>query len=90
MKAYFDYNPSTRTGSVKLEDASLFEALRFAFSTPNEAKKFALGPRARFVPDRNYFVTPSGSFAFGIGEMLVDWLRVNGRTEPEFVYGDGW
>lgn len=33
------------------------------------------GPARRFVPDRKYFITPTGTFNFGIAETIINWLK---------------
>lgn len=44
---------------------------------PNEAKKFIHGPNAWRIPDRIYFITPTGKFLFGLAETILDWMRKN-------------
>lgn len=60
---------------MKLDNESVFDRLRLDFSVPNEGKKFATGPYARFVPDRVYFITATGSMNFGLAEMVIEWLQ---------------
>lgn len=51
------------------------DRLRLEFSVPNEGKKFAKGPYARFIPDRTYFITPTGQMCFGLAEIVLEWIQ---------------
>lgn len=75
MIAEFTYSPKTHLCQVKLDNESVFDRLRLDFSVPNEGKKFAKGPYARFVSDRTYFITATGQMGFGIAEMVIEWLQ---------------
>ena len=75
MIVKLDYNEKRNQCHIALSDADIRERLMYAFSIPNEAKKFVKGPQRRFVPDRVYFITPTGSFNFGLAETIIKWLR---------------
>lgn len=75
MIVQLDYNEKRNQCHIALSDADIRERLMHAFSIPNEAKKFVKGPQRRFVPDRVYFITPTGTFNFGLAETIIKWLR---------------
>lgn len=75
MIVQLDYNEKRNQCHIALSDADIRERLMHAFSIPNEAKKFVKGPQRRFVPDRVYFITPTGTFNFGLAETIIKWLK---------------
>lgn len=77
MKASFDFSPKTNLGAVTLDSPEVFERLRMAFSTPNKNKKFSHGANSWRIPDRFYFITPTGKFRFGLAENILKWLNGN-------------
>ena len=60
MNVNVDYLPKKDYCRFEIDDLDVFERLREEFSVPNEAKKFVKGPNRRFIPDRIYFITPTG------------------------------
>lgn len=75
MLVKLDYNEKRNQCHIALSDTDVRERLMHAFSIPNEAKKFVKGPQRRFVPDRVYFITPTGTFNFGLAETIIKWLK---------------
>lgn len=75
MLVKLDYNEKRNQCHIALSDSDIRERLMHAFSIPNEAKKFVKGPQRRFIPDRVYFITPSGTFNFGLAEIIIKWLK---------------
>lgn len=75
MLVKLDYNEKRNKCHIALSDSDVRERLMHAFSIPNEAKKFVKGPQRRFVPDRVYFITPTGTFNFGLAETIIKWLK---------------
>lgn len=61
MIVQLDYNENKNECHIALSDADVRERLYYAFSAPNEAKKFVLSSRRRFIPDRTYFIKPTRS-----------------------------
>ena len=80
MKVTVDYLPNKNYCRFEIDDLDVFERVREEFSVPNEAKKFVKGPNRRFIPDRIYFITPTGQCHFGIAPMILDWLKKNVNT----------
>lgn len=60
MNVNVDYLPKKDYCRFEIDDLGVFDRLREEFSVPNEAKKFVKGPNRRFIPDRIYFITPTG------------------------------
>lgn len=75
MNVCLDYNEKRNACHIALSDADIRDRLYYAFSVPNEAKKFVQGPQRRFIPDRTYFITPTGTFNFGLAEAIIKWLK---------------
>ena len=59
-----DYSEKRNICHLSISDQDVRERLMYAFSVPNEAKKFAKGPSRRFIPDRVHFISPTGMFNF--------------------------
>jgi hypothetical protein len=75
MIVKLDYSEKKNACHIDISDSDIRERLMYAFSIPNEAKKFVKGPQRRFIPDRVYFITPTGSFNFGLAESIINWLK---------------
>lgn len=75
MKVTFEYNARTNKRKVIIPDSDVKERLYYAFSTPNTAKKFVKGPQKHWIQDNIYFITPTGSFNFGLAELIIAWLK---------------
>ena len=80
MNVNVDYLPKKDYCRFEIDDLDVFERLREEFSVPNEAKKFVKGPNRRFIPDRIYFITPTGQCHYGIAPLILDWLKKNVNT----------
>lgn len=76
-KILLDYVGEKNTCTIQVEDKGIRERLYQAFSTPNNAKKFVRGPQRHYIPDNIYFITPMGSFNFGLAELIVKWVQEN-------------
>ena len=59
MIVQLDYNETKNECHIALSDADVRERLYYAFSIPNEAKKFVEKTRRRFIPDRTFFIKPT-------------------------------
>ena len=77
MEVSVEYSEKTMLCKIILSDLDVFERLRTHFSIPNEGKKFITGPRKRFIPDRIYFITPTGSCLFGMAPDILAWIQKN-------------
>ena len=75
MLVKLDYNEKRNQCHIALSDSDVRERLMHAFSIPNKAKKFVKGPEQRFISDRVYFITPTGTFNFGLAEAVIKWLK---------------
>mgnify|MGYP003397773583 FL=1 len=75
MLVKLDYLEKRNSCHIALSDSDVRERLMHAFSVPNKEKRFVSGANARFVPDRKYFITPTGTFNFGIAFEIIKWLR---------------
>lgn len=80
MKVTVDYLPNKNYCRFVIDDLDIFDRVREEFSVPNEAKKFVKGPNRRFIPDRIYFITPTGQCHFGIAPIILDWIKKNVNT----------
>lgn len=80
MNVTVDYLPKKDYCRFEIDDLDMFERLREEFSVPNEAKKFVKGPNRRFIPDRIYFITPTGQCHYGIAPLILEWLSKNVNT----------
>lgn len=76
-KISLDYVPEKNTCTIQVEDKDIKDRLYHAFSTPNNAKKFVKGPQRHWIPDNIYFITPMGSFNFGLAELIISWIQEN-------------
>ena len=72
-----DYIEEKNKCTIEINDRSIKDRLYQAFSTPNTAKKFVKGPQRHWIPDNIYFITPMGSFNFGLAELVVSWFKHN-------------
>lgn len=75
MLVKLDYLENKNKCNIQISDDDVRRRLMHAFSTPNKAKSHVKGPNSRFIPDRIYYITPTGSFNFGIAENIVQWLQ---------------
>ena len=75
MLVKLDYLEKRNSCHIALSDSDVRERLMHAFSVPNKEKRFVSGANARFVPDRKYFITPTGTFNFGIASEIIKWLK---------------
>ena len=80
MNVTVDYLPKRNYCRFFIDDMGIFDNLREAFSVKNEAKKFVKGPNRRFIPDRIYFITPTGQCHFGLAPLILDWIKKNVNT----------
>ena len=80
MNVTVDYLPKRNYCRFFIDDMTIFDNLREAFSVKNEAKKFVKGPNRRFIPDRIYFITPTGQCHFGLAPLILDWIKKNVNT----------
>lgn len=80
MNVTVDYLPKKNYCRFVIDDMTIFDNLREAFSVKNEAKKFVKGPNRRFIPDRIYFITPTGQCHFGLAPIILDWIKKNVNT----------
>ena len=91
MKVTVDYLPNKNYCRFEIDDLDVFDRLREEFSVPNEAKKFVKGPNRRFIPDRIYFITPTGQCHFGIAPIVIDWIKKNVNTRTvNYSYTDAY
>lgn len=81
MNIKLDYVPDKNKCTIEIDDRGVKERLYQAFSTPNTAKKFIKGPQRRWVPDNIYFITPMGSFNFGLAELVITWFTYNFQSD---------
>lgn len=79
-----DYIDSKNKCTIEINDRDVKERLYQAFSTPNNAKKFVKGPQRRWIPDNIYFISPMGSFNFGLAEMIISWFKYN--IDPKMIH----
>lgn len=77
MKISLDYNDRTSKCQITISDEKAFYALRQFFSTPNKSKNFASKYSRYRVPSNFYFITPTGSFHFGLTEIILQWIKEN-------------
>ena len=75
MLVKLDYLEKRNNCNIQISDSDVRERLMYAFSCPNKAKEFVKGPQRRFIPDRVHFITPTGSFNFGLAEAIIKWLK---------------
>lgn len=75
MHVKLDYLENRNRCNIQISDNDVRERLMFAFSCPNKAKDHVKGPQRRFIPDRLYFISPTGSFDFGLAEAIIKWLK---------------
>ena len=77
MEVSVEYSERTLLCKLIISDLDVFERLREHFSIPNEGKKFIKGPQKRIIPDRIYFLTPTGSCLFGMAPDMLAWIQKN-------------
>lgn len=82
MTVIFDYNEKRNACNIALSDADVRDRLYQAFSVPNKAKQFVRGANRHFIPDRVYFITPTGAFNFGLAESIIKWLKTYVNDRP--------
>lgn len=75
MLVQLDFNEKTNKCHIQLSDSDVKERLMTAFSAPNAAKKFVTGARKHWIPDKIHFISPTGSFDYGLTEMILNWLK---------------
>lgn len=91
MNVRVDYLPNKNYCRFEMDDMEVFDNLREQFSVKNEAKKFVKGPNRRFIPDRIYFITPTGQCHFGLAPIILDWIRKNVNTRTvKYSYTDAY
>lgn len=71
----FDFSPNTNEGRISISDPYWKAKLYDEFSAPNTQKRFIGEDKRHWIKDNIYFITPTGRFHFGIGEMIGEWLR---------------
>lgn len=84
MKIKFDWDRGRRKGIVS---GDIFEEIRAHFSVKNEAAKFARF-RGRFIPPRNYVITPAGRFDPGLTMEIVKFVEDNYNIKIETTFTD--
>lgn len=90
MLVQLDYLEKKNACHINLSDFNVRNRLMYAFSVPNEGKKFAKGPNSRFIPDRHYFITPTGTFNFGIANDIIRWLNEFSNVSIEYELSDSF
>lgn len=75
MDVFFDYNSRSNKATIRLSDEDVRDRLMEYFSVVNEAKRFFKGPGSWRIPDRLYFISPTGSFNYGLAEIIISWLK---------------
>lgn len=81
----FDYIPGKRKGQVRCEE-TILDFIRNHFSVKNEAKAHVRDVNKRkHLPDRNYAVTPTGLFDFGLYNEIRKFLISEQITEIVFT-----
>ena len=75
MDVFFDYNSRSNKASIRLSDEDVRDRLIEYYSAPNEAKRFFKGPGSWRIPDRIYFISPTGTFDYGLAELMIKWLK---------------
>lgn len=76
MLVSLDYKAKNNSCTVTIpeEYRNVRENLRKAFSTPNKAKRFT---KYYHASNYLYFISPLGTFNFGIAELVIKWLKEN-------------
>jgi superfamily II DNA or RNA helicase len=77
----FDFCEKKKKGILK---GKLFNEIREFFSEKNEAAKF-LKNRYRFIPNRNYAITPTGRFNIGLTIEIINLIKTKYPTEKYFL-----
>lgn len=91
VRIALDYIPERNTCTIQVDNQEIRERLYHAFSTPNNAKKFVRGPQRHYIPDNIYFITPMGSFNFGLAELIIKWVQENvNQTEITWEVSDSF
>lgn len=91
MEVRFDYSEKTQRCHLQISDNDVKERLLQAFSRINESKKFVKGYKRAFVKDRIYYISPTGTYNFGLSELIIDWLKefVFDRT-VDYIFSDSF
>lgn len=82
MKVSIKYIPRQNKRRIAVSDADVKDRLYYHFSTPNLGKKFIKGPMRHWVPDNIFFITPTGTFNFGLAEPIIKWLKEQVTDRP--------
>lgn len=91
MLVQLDYSEKKNACHIALSDKDVRDRLMHSFSVPNKEKRFTTGPNKRFVKDRKYFITPTGSFDFGIAGEIIKWLKTYVIDRPvEYQISDSF
>ena len=91
MLVQLDYSEKKNACHIALSDKDVRDRLMHSFSVPNKEKRFTTGPNKRFVNDRKYFITPTGSFDFGIAGEIIKWLKTYVIDRPvEYQISDSF
>jgi len=91
MLVQLDYSEKKNACHIALSDKDVRDRLMHSFSVPNKEKRFTTGPNKRFVRDRKYFITPTGSFDFGIAGEIIKWLKTYVIDRPvEYQISDSF
>ena len=82
MIVRFDYIKNRNRCSIQISDADIRERLMMAFSCEDESMKYVKGPSYRFSSNRLFFISPTGTYDFGLTELIIKWIKdfVNDRT----------
>lgn len=75
MNIQLDYNKVKNACRITLDNPQIKDRLYYAFSIPNENKKFVKGVNKHWIKDRIYFITPAGFFPFGLCESILKWFK---------------
>lgn len=91
MLVQLDYSEKKNACHIALSDKDVRDRLMHSFSVPNKEKRFTTGANKRFVKDRKYFITPTGSFDFGIAGEIIKWLKTYVIDRPvEYQLSDSF
>lgn len=91
MLVQLDYLEKKNACHIALSDKDVRDRLMHSFSVPNKEKRFTTGPNKRFINDRKYFITPTGSFDFGIAGEIIKWLKTYVIDRPvEYQISDSF
>ena len=91
MLVQLDYSEKKNECHIALSDKDVRDRLMYSFSVPNKEKRFTTRPNKRFISDRKYFITPTGSFNFGIAGEIIKWLKTYVIDRPvEYQISDSF